>query len=124
MSDNDNLKQMMRLLLEEVQGVKETIKTEVQEIKESIQTLPTREELLAVQQTAVSVEDRSESGYVLLNSQHSHLENKMNEMSEMMGEGFQTTAHTLQEIYILNKSLVDKVNDLDDDVKDLQRKIG
>ncbi|WP_028778774.1 hypothetical protein [Shimazuella kribbensis] len=126
MSDNDNLKQIMRLLLEEIQGVKESIKH-----------LPTREELLAVQQTAVTVEDKSETGYVLLNSQHARLENKLNEISSkmvdrtefnehttMVTEGFQTTADTLQEIYILNKSLADKVNDLDDDVKDLQRKIG
>ncbi len=38
MNENDNLKQMMRLLLEEVQGVKESIKH-----------LPTREELLTIQ---------------------------------------------------------------------------
>jgi wobble nucleotide-excising tRNase len=113
MNENENLMQMMRLVLEQVQNM-----------NERINQLPTRDELLAVQQTAVSVEDRSETGYILLNSQHNRIENSVNELGSTMAEGFQTTADTLQEIFILNKSLVDKVNDLDDDVKDLQRKIG
>jgi hypothetical protein len=120
MNENDNLMQMMRLVLEQVQSINERMDRMDQNIKH----LPTREELLAVQQTAVTVEDKSETGYVLLNSQHNRLESKINELTEVMSEGFQTTANTLQEIFILNKSLVDKVNDLDDDVKDLQRKIG
>jgi phage shock protein A len=126
-NENDNLMQMMRLVLEQVQNMNKRIDS----IDENMKQLPTREELMTVQETAVVVEDKSESGYVLMNSQHTRLENKIHEMTtfmdqgfQAMNDGFQTTANTLQEIYILNKSLADKVNDLDDDVKDLQKKIG
>jgi phage shock protein A len=126
-NENDNLMQMMRLVLEQVQNMNKRIDS----IDENMKQLPTREELMTVQETAAVVEDKSESGYVLINSQHTRLENKIHEMNtfmnqgfQAMNDGFQTTANTLQEIYILNKSLADKVNDLDDDVKDLQKKIG
>src|SRR5262245_61805162 len=123
----NNLESMVRLVLEQMQGV-----------QERLNHVPTREELLAVQQTAVAVEDKAESGHILLESSLQNIINtthatnmqlqqtveKLNKLDDLVTEGFSTIADSQQKLYIALKAVSDKNEIIDEDVRDLKRRFG